>query len=71
MLTFSEALVFLKSGQAIKSNTWSRGHFVRMLVTYSGGVMSYEARRYAPTDTVGTLFTPSQPEMFGQSWSLA
>lgn len=71
MLTFSEALTFIKSGKAVRSNDWMRGRFVRIYTKVSGGVMSYEMRLYTPTDAVGTLFFPSQDEMFLQCWSLA
>jgi len=71
MLTFSEALVHIKSGQAVKWGTWQRGRFVRIYTMVSGGVMSHEARYYTPTDTVGVPYIPTQAELFGQSWSLA
>lgn len=71
MLTFSEALVQIKSGLSLKSNTWPRGRFVRMYTKFANGVFEYELRLYTPTDSAGILFFPTQAEMLGQSWSVA
>lgn len=60
MLTFSEALTLLKTGEDMRVQTWPPGHFVRLVVL----PQRQEIRGYA-----GTPYIPTQAELLGHNWS--
>ena len=65
MLTFSEALVLLKSGEDMRHASWPRNAYLRA-VTVNG---KPEARKVS--GKTGATYTPTQAELFGQDWSKA
>jgi len=71
MLTFSEALVQLKSGQDMRVNTWPHGQWVRAVMVTTAAGPSPELRKFSQAAPKGATYQPTQAEMFGQSWSVA
>lgn len=61
MLTYSEALTLLKSGEDMRCNTWPSGHFVRLAHWPITPPPGWHAQQYVPT----------QPEQLGIEWSKA
>lgn len=60
MLTFSEALMFLKTGEDMRFNSWPADAFVR-LANQGTQIPGFIAQE----------FTPTQAEMLGHEWSKA
>lgn len=71
MLTFSEALVQLKSGQDLRVDTWPRAHFARMVMVRTPAGYAPELRLFKPSAPKGVLYIVPSNELFGQSWSIA
>jgi hypothetical protein len=65
MLTFSEALVLLKSGEDMRHEDWPKRDYVR--ATRAGA--SFQLTRFSAAGR--TTYTPTQPELFSQHWSKA
>lgn len=59
MLTFSEALTLLKSGEDMRVATWPPGHFVRLVQTSQQQIQGF----------TGQPYTPTQAEMLGHDWT--
>ena len=59
MLTFSEALTLLKSGEDMRVATWPPGHFVRLVQTPPQHIEGFAGQPYIPT----------QAEMLGHDWT--
>lgn len=61
MLTFSEALTLLKSGEDMRVATWPPGHFVRL-------VQSWQQQQQIQGFS-GQPYIPTQAEMLGHDWT--
>lgn len=59
MLTFSEALTLLKSGEDMRVATWPPGHFVRLIQTPQQQIHGF----------AGQPYTPTQAELLGHDWT--
>lgn len=71
VLTFSEALVQLKSGMDLRINTWPRGYWVRAVMVPTNEGQVPELRQYKPNAPKGAPYQPTQAELFSQSWRVA
>lgn len=69
MLTFSEMLVLLKSGEDLRHSSWPRGAYLRAFVV-SGKPEARKITSRSGGTTVAT-YSPTQAELFGQDWSKA
>jgi hypothetical protein len=65
MLTFSEALVWLKAGEDMRHEDWPPSAYVR----YVRKRGTWQLVKATPTGL--ETYTPTQPEMRGQNWSKA
>lgn len=65
MLTFSEMLVLLKSGEDMRHDSWPRGTYLRALITDR----KQEARKI--TGRTRERYSPTQQELFDQGWEKA
>lgn len=59
MLTFSEALTLLKSGEDMRCTSWPPGHFVRLVNSPPQHIQGF----------AGSTYTPTQAELLGHEWS--
>lgn len=66
MLTFSEALVLLKSGDDMRHSSWPRGVYLRAFM-----VAGKPQARKVDGKTTSLYSSPTQAELFGQDWSKA
>lgn len=71
MLTFSEALVQLKSGDDMRCKAWSPRAFVRAKVVNGAPALVVYQRDNNPHTPEQTPYTYPSAEVFGQDWSKA